>query len=245
MARIVHVALKVENLEDATRFYEDVLGMHQVGTGYARGHTSRHMSDGALDMALMVYDNEDVHEAQLSGAGPCIHHWGIEVEDRDAAMKAIEQNGGTIISDPDEGALKFRAPDGTVAEITRLGRYKKHVPSDQCRVVRLAIQVGDLNAAARFYETVFGFKTNPHAVSHPGTRHLTDGAFDILLIKGQDDDGLCVQAKHHHLGIKVFDRESFLDSLSHYSAIVLHTRGAGTFFHAPDGTLTEIVTSMG
>ena len=53
-----------------------------------------------IDLALMVYDNEDVHEAQLSGAGPCIHHWGIEVEDRDAAIANIVAHGGEIISDP-------------------------------------------------------------------------------------------------------------------------------------------------
>jgi lactoylglutathione lyase len=238
MARIVHLAIKVGNLEDATRFYESVFGMHQVGTGYARGHVSRHMSDGALDMALMVYDNEDVHEAQLSGAGPCIHHWGIEVEDRDAVMAAIEQNGGIIISDPDEGALKFRAPDGTVAEITRLGRYKKHVPSDQCRVVRLAIQVDDLDKAARFYETVFGFKPAPAVGAN--TRRLSDGAFDIVLMKAAVD----APAKHHHIGVKVFDRDGFVDRVAR-NGVSLKRDDGGDFFRAPDGTLTEIVTSMG
>jgi lactoylglutathione lyase len=236
MARIVHVALKVENLEDATRFYENALGMHQVGTGYARGHTSRHMSDGALDMALMVYDNEEVHEAQLSGAGPCIHHWGIEVEDRDAAIKAIEANGGTIISDPDEGALKFRAPDGTVAEITRLGRYKRHVPSERCRVVRLAIQVGHLDSAARFYERVFGFKSAPG--SDAGTRRLTDGAFDVVLMKANDP-------KHHHIGVKVFDHQAFMDGLTRNGAALVPDPTGAVLFRAPDGTLGEVVTPMG
>ena len=128
MPRIVHLALKVENLEQATKFYEDVFGFRQTKTGYARGHTSRHMTDGNIDLALMVYDSEDEEEAQLSGPGPCIHHWGIEVEDRDGYIAKIKANGGTIISDPDEGALKFRAPDGTVAEIVAAGRYKKPAP---------------------------------------------------------------------------------------------------------------------
>jgi lactoylglutathione lyase len=125
MARIAHIAIKVENLEAATKFYEDVFGFRQAGTGHARGHVSRHMTDGNIDLALMVYDSEDVEEAQLSGPGPCIHHWGIEVEDRDAYVAKIEASGGTIISRPGEGALKFRAPDGTVAEIVAVGRYKK------------------------------------------------------------------------------------------------------------------------
>src|SRR6478736_2197427 len=88
-------------------------------------HASRHLTDGNIDLALMVYDSEDVEEAQLSGPGPCIHHWGIEVEDRDSYVAKIEANGGTIISEPSEGALKFRAPDGTVAEIVGAGRYNK------------------------------------------------------------------------------------------------------------------------
>jgi lactoylglutathione lyase len=128
MSRIVHLALKVENLEQATKFYEDVFGFRQTKTGHARGHTSRHMTDGNIDLALMVYDSEDEEEAQLSGPGPCIHHWGIEVEDRDGYVAKIKANGGTIISNPDEGALKFRAPDGTVAEIVAAGRYKKPAP---------------------------------------------------------------------------------------------------------------------
>src|SRR6266545_2784844 len=67
MARIVHIALKVEDLEKATRFYEDVFGIYQTKTGHARGHTSRHMTDGNIDLALMVYDSEEVEEATLSG----------------------------------------------------------------------------------------------------------------------------------------------------------------------------------
>src|SRR5262245_7216505 len=125
MPRIVHIAIKVDDLEKATKFYEEVFGFLQTSTGYARGHVSRHLTDGNIDLALMVYDSEDVEEAQLSGPGPCIHHWGIEVEDRDGYVAKIEANGGTIISESGEGALKFRAPDGTVAEIVGVGRYNK------------------------------------------------------------------------------------------------------------------------
>jgi lactoylglutathione lyase len=124
MARIAHIAIKVNDLEQATKFYEDVFGFRQVKTGHARGHVSRHMTDGTIDVALMVYDSEQAPEAQLAGPGPCIHHWGIEVDDREAAAAKIRAHGGTILSEPGEGALKFRAPDGTIAEITAAGRYK-------------------------------------------------------------------------------------------------------------------------
>src|SRR5262249_43186597 len=72
-------------------------------------------------------------EAQLSGPVPCIHHWGIEVEDRDSYVAKIKANGGTIISKPGEGALKFRAPDGTVAEIVGAGRYEKKAEKEPAR----------------------------------------------------------------------------------------------------------------
>ena len=125
MARIVHIALKVEDLEKATKFYEDVFGIYQTKTGHARGHTSRHMTDGNIDLALMVYDSEQEPEAQLSGPGPCIHHWGLEVDDRAVFAESIEKHGGKVLSKPQANALKFRAPDGTLAEIVTRGAFHK------------------------------------------------------------------------------------------------------------------------
>ena len=55
MSRIVHIAIKVDDLEKSTKFYEDVFGIYQTKTGHARGHTSRHMSDGTIDFAIMTY----------------------------------------------------------------------------------------------------------------------------------------------------------------------------------------------
>jgi catechol 2,3-dioxygenase-like lactoylglutathione lyase family enzyme len=70
MPRINHIALKVADLEAATRFYENVYGFRQVKTGRSRGHVSRHMTDGYIDLALMVYDSEEDAEAKLVGPGP-------------------------------------------------------------------------------------------------------------------------------------------------------------------------------
>src|SRR5258707_525619 len=98
-SRIVHIALKcrdMDNLEQSTKFYETVFGINQLATGQARGHTSRHLTDGETDLALMTYDSENEKEAQLAGPGACIHHWGIEVADRDAFAEIIKQRGGTL-----------------------------------------------------------------------------------------------------------------------------------------------------
>src|SRR6266478_5276766 len=93
MARINHVALKVTDLEAATKFYENVFGFRQVGTGRSRGHISRHLTDGYIDLALMVYDSEEDEEAKLVGPGPAIHHFGIEVDDRCSFIAKIVDPG--------------------------------------------------------------------------------------------------------------------------------------------------------
>jgi lactoylglutathione lyase len=124
MARIVHLAIKVDNLDEATKFYENVFGFKQLKTGRNGAHISRHLTDGAIDLALMVYDSEDSPEAQLAGPGPRLHHWGVEVDDQAGYAEKIKAAGGTILSKPDAGALKFRAPDGTIAEVVATGRYK-------------------------------------------------------------------------------------------------------------------------
>ena len=125
MAKINHVALKVSDMEAATKFYENVFGFRQVKTGRSRGHISRHLTDGYVDLALMVYDTEDDEEAKLVGAGPAIHHFGIEVDDRKSFIEKIKANGGVLLSSPDSSTVKFRSPDGTIAEIVDVGRYQK------------------------------------------------------------------------------------------------------------------------
>ena len=124
MARINHLALKVTDLEAATKFYENVFGFRQVGTGRSRGHVSRHLTDGYVDLALMVYDSEEDEEAKLVGEGPAIHHFGIEVEDHQGFAEKVVANGGTILSKPGDVPIKYRSPDGTVAEIVPQGRYE-------------------------------------------------------------------------------------------------------------------------
>ena len=125
---IKHIAIKVDDLEKATQFYEEVFGFRQLKTGSRDGHISRHMTDGNIDFAIMKYETEDTPEAQLAGPGPRIHHWGVEVDDRAAFADKIRKAGGEILSKPDAAALKFRAPDGTLAEIVVRGAFKTTMP---------------------------------------------------------------------------------------------------------------------
>jgi len=126
MNRIVHLALKVEDLEKTTAFYQEVFGFREVETRKTRDHLSRHLTDGTLDFTLIKYDDDTQSaESKASGEGPCIHHFAIEVEDLQGYTEQIKKYGCEIISDPGVTPVKFRAPGGTVAELVPLGRYKK------------------------------------------------------------------------------------------------------------------------
>ena len=63
---------------------------------------------------------------KLAGAGAQIHHIGIEVTDRPSMIKKIEDNGGTIFSDPrrrrSENTILRMAPWGKSSGV---GRYPK------------------------------------------------------------------------------------------------------------------------
>ena len=56
MTRIVHLALKVDDLEKTSQFYEKVFGFWQAETRKTRDHLSRHLTDGRIDFTLIKYD---------------------------------------------------------------------------------------------------------------------------------------------------------------------------------------------
>ena len=128
MNRIVHLALKVEDLEKTTEFYQKVFGFREVETRKTRDHLSCHLTDGAIDFTLIKYDEgTESAESKASGENPCIHHFAIEVDNIETYWKELEGYGCTMISDPGVIPVKFRAPGGTVAELVPKGRYKQLV----------------------------------------------------------------------------------------------------------------------
>jgi lactoylglutathione lyase len=134
MNRIVHIALKVDNLKRTTEFYEKVFGFKQSKTEKVRDHTSRHLSDGMIDLSIMQYDaGTQSAESRAAGEGPCIHHFAVEVDDLVRAEKEIRAYGCEIISDRGVIPVKFRAPGGTVCELVPSGRYKRTKASKRPR----------------------------------------------------------------------------------------------------------------
>ena len=126
IVRIVHLALKVDEIEQTGDFYQQVFGFMDAETKKTRDHTSRHMTDGAIDFTLLQYDaGTQSKESKAAGEGPCIHHFAIEVDDLERATREIKAFGSEIVSDPGVVPIKFRAPGGTIAELVPHSRYER------------------------------------------------------------------------------------------------------------------------
>jgi lactoylglutathione lyase len=235
------------DLETATKFYTDIFGIYETKSTHARGHLSRHMTDGNIDLALMLYDSEDEKEAKLAGAGARIHHIGIEVEDRPSMIKKIEDNGGSIYSDRAEGALKYRSPDGTLGEIVAAGRYPKKDLSKLSRINHVTLKVNDLEKAVAFYENVFDFKRGPSSeTSGYVSRELTDGETTLALVQYRDEQSPEAQVAGEgpgiqHWGLKVSDPQKVAETVKQMGGSILPTAQSGVVrFRGPDGNVAEL-----
>jgi len=122
----VHIALKVDNLERTTQFYEKVFGFKESKTEKVRDHNlapSLRRRDRPLDHAVRRRDRI----RRVEGRGrrplhPSLRRGSGQLKEAEKEVKAF---GCKIISDPGVVPVKFRAPGGTVCEIVPKGRYKK------------------------------------------------------------------------------------------------------------------------
>ena len=131
MPRITHIALKVDDIGKTSAFYETVFGFRHVNTvqheGRMGNHISRHLTDGIMDLTLINYEHENADQASLAGPAPCIHHFGIEVDDVDVFVEKLAASGAKILSEPGKLPVKFQAPGGPISEVVPEGRYQKTI----------------------------------------------------------------------------------------------------------------------
>ena len=252
MSRIVHLSLKVDDIQQTGDFYQRTFKFQDTGTEKMRDHTARHMTDGELDFTLTSYDlGSRSAESTAAGKGPCIHHVGIEVEDLEKVTEEIKAHGCEVVSDPGVSPVKFRAPGGTIAELVEIGRYKVATVGRETinRITHISLKVEDIHMVGDFYKRVFGFRdTETKKTRDHTSRHMTDGEIDFTLIKYDagttsaesmaSGAGPCI----HHFAVEVEDLEQSTHDIQAQGCRVVSDPGViPVKFHAPGGTLAELV----
>jgi methylmalonyl-CoA/ethylmalonyl-CoA epimerase len=113
MAKIRHIALIVPDPEEAAKFFEAAFDLKRAGSA-RRGV---YLSDGVINLALLKQEGKEK-------VG--LYHFGMWVDDLDAAEKKVLDAGGTYLAGrPDSPnsyyEAKYRDPLGIVFDLTHTG----------------------------------------------------------------------------------------------------------------------------
>jgi lactoylglutathione lyase len=114
MAKLRHIAIAVPDPETAALFFEKAFDMKRVG----KARRGLYVSDGVINVALLKRDEATEKVGIL--------HFGMWVDDLDAAEKQVLDAGGSYISGRPSSPnsfyeAKFKDMNGVVFDLTHNG----------------------------------------------------------------------------------------------------------------------------
>jgi catechol 2,3-dioxygenase-like lactoylglutathione lyase family enzyme len=116
MAKLRHIAMVVEKMQETAKFYEKAFGMQRV----RETPTAIGLSDGVVSLVIIHPSNVNMKGDERRG----LHHLGFLVEDVDRETEKVEAVGarrhGAIINSEEatESERKFLDPNGQVFDLT-------------------------------------------------------------------------------------------------------------------------------
>ena len=116
MAKLRHIAMVVEKMQETAKFYEKAFGMQRV----RETPTSIGLSDGVVSLVIIHPSNVNMKGDDRRG----LHHLGFLVEDVDQETEKVESVGarrhGAIVNSEEatESERKFLDPNGQVFDLT-------------------------------------------------------------------------------------------------------------------------------
>ncbi len=128
--RLDHIAIAVHNLEEAAKFYRDMLGLQLENVEVVKEQKTKvgFFPIGETNIELVEPTADDSPLVKfLETKGPGIHHVCFEVEDIDREVKTLINRGAHLIDkDPRPGAhhtrVAFLHPKGTGGVLIELSQ---------------------------------------------------------------------------------------------------------------------------
>ncbi len=110
--KINHIAVAVNNLEEAAKFYQNMLGLTLSGVEVVAGQKTKagFFKIGESNIELVQPTESDSPLVKfLESKGQGIHHICFEVDDVDAEIKALLEKGATMVDQkPRPGAHRTK-----------------------------------------------------------------------------------------------------------------------------------------
>jgi methylmalonyl-CoA epimerase len=125
-ARVAHIGVAVPDIQEALRFYCDVLGLEASEAETADGATIVSVSFGETAVELLAPETPDSPVAKfLARRGPGIHHICYRVPDLDLALERCRTAGYRLVDEtPRVGAggrrIAFLHPTSTAGILLEL-----------------------------------------------------------------------------------------------------------------------------
>jgi glyoxylase I family protein len=134
MARIRHIAISTQDVEETARFYIDVFGLKQIAKVDSPGARGYYLSDGEINLAILNFKNDAVAGAERGKDWSGIHHIGFQVESLDAISERLAEAGSRPRDDVNAALgvghgrryggnveVKYGGPDGVMLDVSETG----------------------------------------------------------------------------------------------------------------------------
>jgi predicted enzyme related to lactoylglutathione lyase len=224
LTKIQHAAIVSENFVREARFYESVLGMKRSKPGSAeeekaiRNNYAVSISDGYVGVTVI---------GRKPGYVPGLHHFGVDVDDIDEAIRRIKKNY------PDVAVLKRPSnrpfatygahdPEGNYFDLTqegmsnRRGVYTEAQREQERRIHHVKLRVMNPANIAGFFRDSFDLREEEKALEDPNY-YLTDGKVTLIIApwKMSDFEGAGIDSPGiEHIGFKVENVEAVKKDLA-------------------------------
>jgi catechol 2,3-dioxygenase-like lactoylglutathione lyase family enzyme len=123
MAKLRHIAINVDNLDEDAKFYKNAFELEEVGRAGGSENGAIYLSDGVVNVALIKISDPNFPNFNPRG----LNHIGFVVKDIDAAIERAEKAGAVATVDKDHKGvgvtweMKMQAPSGVAFDLTDHG----------------------------------------------------------------------------------------------------------------------------